>query len=151
MEYPEFPYKYIIFRQTPDNYKLLAGWALQYPNAMQRGLYNAKMYFKKTVNQEFDEEGNPAQNDLIILGIIHPVDSQMFRMIKIDKYDFDTLLPMFEELQDKEYLDAKDILGEIDEEGNYYNYLLDHYYTSLVVDSSNEEIAFYDYILNRNK
>ena len=46
--FAEFPYKYIVFRQTSLNFMLLAGWAMQFPMALERGLYQPIMYFKKT-------------------------------------------------------------------------------------------------------
>lgn len=145
--FAEFPYKYIIFKQTPNNFMLLAGWALQFPTALERGLYQPVMYFKKTKSTE-----NNPQGDLIIFDVIHPVNSIPYRLIKVDLYDFEQLLPNFEQLEDKEYLDPIHILGNINEEGVYTNYFLDKYYTSLFpVKNLNNRQKFYDYILNRNK
>lgn len=147
MNYTEFPYRYIVFKQTPQNFMLLAGWSLQYPTALERGLYTAKMYFKKTI----PTEENDYQGDITLYGVIHPINMDVYRMVKVDLYDFDILLPMFDTLEDKEYLYPNQIIGEIDEEGNYSNYFLDKYYADLVVDSSVQEVMFYDYLLNQNK
>lgn len=147
MNYTEFPYRYIVFKQTPQNFMLLAGWALQYPTALERGLYTAKMYFKKTV----PTDENEYQGDTTLFGVIHPINMNVYRMVKVDLYDFDTLLPMFETLEDKEYLYPKQVIGEIDAEGNYSNYFLDKYYASLTIDNSQNEIMLYEYLLNQNK
>lgn len=147
MNYTEFPYRYIVFKQTPQNFMLLAGWALQYPTALERGLYTAKMYFKKTS----PTEENGQQGDITLFGVIHPINMNIYRMVKVDLYDFDTLLPMFETLEDKEYLYPNQVIGEIDIEGNYSNYFLDKYYASLTIDSSQNEIMLYEYLLNQNK
>ena len=135
----EFPYKYIIFKQTPNNYLLLAGFMMQFPTALERGLYTPIMYFKKD------------ENDLTLYGHIHPINAIPYRMIKCDLYDFESLLPAFDTLEDKEYLNPVQIIGEYDLDNNYTNYFLDKYYVSLVSGDNQERLDFSDYILNRNK